>query len=176
MMLPVGLPMLRAIRRVSSDAWLPWTFALGLMEVWLVFSLALAAIQWAGSRLLTGDFLAWTTPLWLGLAGWYQFSSWKLACLKVCRSPLSFLLTEWQGRLWSGMRMGLRYGMICVGCCWALMGLMLGVGMTNLYGMLAITALMTLEKLLPLPPHRVSIALGVGLVGAALFAMLGGGK
>jgi predicted metal-binding membrane protein len=167
MMLPPSLPMLQAVRRVSLDLWLPWAFALGLVGVWLGFSLVLAAMQWGGHRLVAGDFPAWITPLLFLLAGGYQFSPWKLACLKGCRSPLGFLLTSWRDGLWGSVRMGFRYGMICVGCCWALMVLLFGVGIMNVYGMLAITALVALEKFLPLPPQVVSSATGIGLLGAA---------
>jgi predicted metal-binding membrane protein len=168
MMLPASLPVLWAIRRVSSEWGLLWMFALGLMGIWLGFSIVLAAIQWVGHRWFTEASPAWTTSLWLGLAGGYQFSSWKHACLVGCRSPLGRVLTLWQKGWLGGLRMGFRYGMICVGCCWALMVLMLGVGMMSFYGMFTITALIVLEKLLPFPPRMLSNALGVVLLGAAV--------
>ena len=97
----------------------------------------------------------------LTIAGLYQFSSLKYACLDKCRSPLSFITSRWQGRNESAqsLRIGVEHGLFCVGCCWSLMALMFLVGTGNLIWMLLLGAVMALEKNLPWG-HRLSAPLG----------------
>jgi predicted metal-binding membrane protein len=82
-------------------------------------------------------------------AGIFQFSSLKYACLKRCRSPLGFLLNEWQEGRRGAFLMGLRNGNYCVGCCWALMLLMLVAGTMNLLWMAIIAGFILVEKVAP---------------------------
>jgi len=81
------------------------------------------------------------------LAGLYQFSPMKAACLARCRSPLAFFLSEWRGGMTGALHMGLKHGLDCLGCCWALMLLAFVGGTMNLIWMALATVLMTLEKL-----------------------------
>jgi|ERR1700756_4757659 predicted metal-binding membrane protein len=62
--------------------------------------------------------------LLLLIAGVFQFSRLKHSCLRTCRSPLGFLLSDWRNGLWGAWRMGIHHGLYCLGCCWALMALL----------------------------------------------------
>jgi predicted metal-binding membrane protein len=110
----------------------------------------------------------------LTIAGLYQFSSLKYACLDKCRSPLSFITSRWQGRNESAqsLRIGVEHGLFCVGCCWSLMALMFLVGTGNLIWMLLLGAVMALEKNLPWG-HRLSAPLGWILLTAAVAVAVG---
>ena len=87
-------------------------------------------------------------PIWaagiLALAGLYQLSPMKEACLSRCRQPMTFLMSHWDEGPW---RMGLRLGTVCLGCCWALMLIGFAGGLASL-GLMALgTVAMTAEKL-----------------------------
>jgi predicted metal-binding membrane protein len=107
------------------------------------------------------------------VAGVYQFTPLKYQCLDKCRSPLSFVLSHWQGEhdgrnaLW----LGVHHGLFCVGCCWALMLVMFAVGVGNLGWMLLLGAVMAVEKNVSWG-RRISAPLGILLVtgGVAVLA------
>jgi len=81
------------------------------------------------------------------VAGAYQFTPWKQACLRACRTPLTFLATHDFGRGLRGtMRAGLSHGAYCLGCCWALMAVLFAVGLMNLAWMAAIAVVFLAEK------------------------------
>jgi predicted metal-binding membrane protein len=83
------------------------------------------------------------------LAGAFQFSSLKDACLRACRHPASFLRRHYRRGPAGGLSLGVRHGVFCVGCCWALMFVMFAAGAANLIWMAALTALMVHEKTRP---------------------------
>jgi predicted metal-binding membrane protein len=83
------------------------------------------------------------------LAGLYQWTPLKNACLSHCQSPLAFLTKEWREGAWGAFVMGLRHGLFCVGCCWALMALLFAAGVMNLLWVAAIAIFVLAEKLLP---------------------------
>jgi len=85
----------------------------------------------------------------LVIAGAFQFTPVKRACLRACRSPLGFLLTEWRNGLGGAAQMGVRQGLYCLGCCWALMALLFVGGAMNLLWIAALTLLVAMEKLAP---------------------------
>jgi predicted metal-binding membrane protein len=113
---------------------------------------------WFGGALLVG-------------AGLYQFSALKDLCLTQCRSPLAFFLTHWRDGTRGALYLGVRHGIHCVGCCWALMALMLVAGAMNITWTAVLTALMLAEKMLP-GGRVVGRVVGVGLFiwGGALLA------
>lgn len=82
------------------------------------------------------------------IAGGFQFSAIKYACLEKCRSPFRFVTERWSGRhpRFDSLRLGWHHGLLCAGCCWALMSLMLLPGASNLGWMLALAVVMTVEK------------------------------
>jgi predicted metal-binding membrane protein len=96
------------------------------------------------------------------VAGLYQYTRWKLVCLKACRSPLSFLMTHDFGTgLRGAFRVGASHGLYCLGCCWALMAVLFVVGLMNLAWMAAIAIVFLAEK-----NWRRGVALVYGIGGA----------
>jgi predicted metal-binding membrane protein len=108
-------------------------------------------------------------PSVLMLAGAFQFSSLKDACLRACRHPASFLRRHYRRGPGGGLSLGVRHGVFCVGCCWALMLVMFAAGAANLIWMAALTALMVHEKTRPTGARTVPLT-GVVLlaVGSTL--------
>jgi hypothetical protein len=66
------------------------------------------------------------------IAGIYQWTPPERACLTSCRSPLTFVMTEWREGSMGAWIMGLRHGLYCVGCCWVLMALLFVAGVMKL--------------------------------------------
>ncbi len=108
----------------------------------------------------------------VALAGLYQFTPLKYHCLDKCRSPLSFIMEHWHGRhdRAQALRLGVRHGLYCLGCCWSLMLLMFAVGLGSLGWMLVLATVMAIEKNIPWG-RWLSAPLGVFLLvwGVALF-------
>jgi predicted metal-binding membrane protein len=105
----------------------------------------------------------WLTAALLAMAGTYQFSTLKEACLTQCRRPMAFFMQYWAEGPW---RMGLRLGALCLGCCWALMALAFVGGTMNLLWMGAAMVLMVLEKLQGIG-RVLTRPLGIALLAAA---------
>jgi predicted metal-binding membrane protein len=83
------------------------------------------------------------------VAAAYELTPFKNICLRKCRSPLGLLLGSWRDG-WSGaLRMGMRNGAWCVGCCWALMASLFALGVMSTLWMAVVAVLIALEKLLP---------------------------
>ena len=113
-------------------------------------------------------------PLTAGVliaAGIYQLTPLKQACLKQCRTPLGFLMTEWRNGLTGALSMGWRHGLFCIGCCWAPMALLLVAGVMNPVWIVAITAYVLAEKVVP-GMEEVSRLLGVVLIGAGTWIVV----
>ena len=110
-------------------------FLLGYLTAWTGFSVLATLAKWGlltaalVSPMMESTSKALGGGLLLG-AGLFQFSRLKYACLAHCRSPMGFLATEWQDGSWGAFRMGLKHGGYCLGCCWALMGLLFAFGVT----------------------------------------------
>ncbi|UYV35808.1 DUF2182 domain-containing protein [Rhodobacteraceae bacterium D3-12] len=142
----------------------------GYVAVWLGFSVLAAALQLA---LYQADLISafgdsrsgLLSAALLGLAGAYQFTALKEACLSKCRRPLSFFMQHWDEGPWSN---GLRLGAVCLGCCWALMLLAFVGGVMNIAFMGLAMVLMTLEKL-PEIGRWVTRPVGVALVLGAVW-------
>lgn len=149
----------------------------GYLVLWTIYSLLAAVAQWAlhSSGLISDGRMpashVFGALLLLG-AGVYQWTPLKNACLRHCRSPLSFLMTRWKDGAAGAFRMGLEHGSYCVACCWLLMLLLFVAGVMNLLWMGAITALVLLEKITPSGPWvaRLSGALFAGW-GAWMFGL-----
>ena len=129
-------------------------FAAGYFAVWALFSLVAAAGQLLLQRLALLDpgRLALAPALAGGLwvaAGAFQLSPLKAACLRHCRTPLSFLLTAWRPGRGAAFRLGVRHGAFCLGCCWALMALSFALGVMNLAWMAFLTVFLCVEKIAP---------------------------
>ncbi|MGR3676722.1 MAG: DUF2182 domain-containing protein [Paracoccaceae bacterium] len=141
----------------------------GYLAIWIGFAILAAALQLvlfqAGLLSPFGDSLsAFLSAGLLGIAGLYQFSPLKEGCLSKCRQPLMFFMEHWdEGPLKNGLRLGL----ICLGCCWALMLLGFVGGVMNLAFMGLATVIMALEKL-PEIGRLITRPLGVALLVSAL--------
>ena len=146
MMLPTSLPLLATFGAVARDradrALLLALVVAGYLAIWSLFGVVVYGVQVATPRLALGSGAI------LLLAGLYQFTPLKHRCLDKCRSPLSFVIAHWQGRhdRWQALRLGIDHGLFCVGCCWALMLLMFVAGMNSVAWMLALAAVMAIEK------------------------------
>ena len=128
----------------------------------------LAALQLALTGLsLLDPAMASASPLFSGAAfigaGLYQFSALKHACVTQCQRPFRFFFASWTDEPGGVFRLGLRQGLYCLGCCWAMMLLMFAVGVMNVVWMAALGAIMTVEKLAT--TTRFSRALGVVFIG-----------
>jgi predicted metal-binding membrane protein len=183
MMLPTSLPLVTAVHTMTRGA--PALLGLlvgGYLLVWALFGLAVYAADAALHALVAASSglagAAHVIPAGLLLAaGLFQFSPLKYACLTECRSPLGFVIQHWRGRSRAAraVRLGVRHGVYCVGCCWALMLLMFAVGGVHLGWMLALSAVMFVEKAVGWG-RWVTAPVGAGLAlwGLALLARIPG--
>jgi predicted metal-binding membrane protein len=126
----------------------------GYFAVWTLFSGACAAVQGLLHRqALLSPMMSLTSHVSSGVvlisAGVYQWTPMKSACLRHCRSPLTFLLSDWREGASGAFRMGAGHGLFCIGCCWMLMLLPFAAGVMNLLWMAGITVLLMLEKAAP---------------------------
>jgi predicted metal-binding membrane protein len=143
-------------------------FVLGYLLVWLGFSLIATVLQFGLDRaeLLSADMASANTKLaavLLIVAGIYQWTPWKQACLVQCRSPAEQLTRFWRQGTSGPLRAGVMHGLFCLGCCWLLMALLFVGGLMNLLWIAALALLVLLEKLLPGGP-RVSRLTGIALI------------
>ena len=151
-------------------------FGLGYLTVWVGFSVCAALAQWAlHETAMLSPAMAASSPYLAGtiliVAGAYQLTPWKGACLTHCRSPLGFLMTNWRDGRLGELRMGIRHGVYCLGCCWALMGVLFSVGVMNLIWVAALTGFVLLEKIGPAGATVARVAgAAMVLVGILLIA------
>jgi predicted metal-binding membrane protein len=116
-----------------------------------------------------GDSLSdWLTAGLLLGAGLYQFSPVKEACLAKCRRPLTFFMQHWDEGPW---RNGVRLGLVCLGCCWALMLLAFVGGVMNLAFMGVATLIMVGEKMDSVGRY-ITRPLGIVLISGAFLVLM----
>lgn len=182
MMLPTAAPMLllyartvrnrTGARRVAARI---YALAAGYTVVWLLFSVFATVLQ----RMLAWGLLM--TPMMepssprvaaalLMIAGVYQFTPSKHACLQACRSPIAFFSTSWREGVAGAFRMGASHGIYCLGCCWALMLLLFAGGVMNAGVILALTAWVAIEKIAPFGEQSARVA-GALLLSAAVWML-----
>lgn len=161
MMLPTAAPFIatygdisRAARDKDMDQPSVAVFVVGYLMVWGALAIVATGVQWVISAGSTDSpVLINSAPLvggvMLVLAGAYQWSVIKEACLSQCRSPMRFFMTYWRDGTSGALQMGMRHGLYCAGCCWALMALMFVGGTMNLIWMAVLTVIMLLERVLP---------------------------
>jgi predicted metal-binding membrane protein len=179
MMLPSSLPLIRLFAQTSASQPRPHAAMGGFIGGYALVWTGFGAIAFLADALLHAMIAA--GPLrgqeWLiggvvlALAGAFQFTSLKDACLRQCRHPGAFLLRHYARGARGGFRLGARHGAFCVGCCWALMLVMFAVGVANIIWMALLTALMVHEKTRPLGARAVPVS-GVALLGAASITLL----
>ena len=180
MMLPSSLPLVRLYARASERA--PRrersmaAFIGGYAAVWSAFGLAaFGADAGLHAAVSSSPWLArhdwWIGGSVLALAGAFQFTSLKDACLDKCRHPGQFLMRYYERGPGGGFRLGARHGAFCVGCCWALMLVIFAAGVASLIWMALLTALMVHEKTRPAGRRAVPLT-GVALLGLASIVLL----
>jgi predicted metal-binding membrane protein len=161
MMLPTLTPSLllyaRAVRNrdgLRNPSLHIYAMAAGYLLVWALFSIAATALQralaeWSLLTMMMEPARAEVAAALLVIAGVYQWTPAKDACLAACRSPLSLLTRGWREGVRGAFQMGVTNGAYCLGCCWALMLLLFAGGVMNLGVILALTAWVAIEKLAP---------------------------
>jgi predicted metal-binding membrane protein len=181
MMLPSSLPMLLLYRGVITfrgerhTTVLTALMASAYFVVWTVFGLIAYGIgvSIADGAMLSPAFSA-LVPVGAGaalvVAGMYQLTPWKSACLKHCRDPLELVASHlhpgWRG----AVALGVHHGLFCTGCCWALMVMQLVMGVMNLGAMAAIATVIALEKLVA-RGQLIARVVGVGAIVAGVFLL-----
>jgi predicted metal-binding membrane protein len=156
MMFPSVAPTVALYARLAHHrSWLPaLLFPAGYLITWLTAGVvAVAAAALVGNA--SGSALAWDragqplTAATLLAAAAYELTPWKNVCLSKCRSPVGALLASWRDGYTGAVRMGVRNGAWCVGCCWALMASLFALGVMSTTWMAVVAAIIAAEKLLP---------------------------
>jgi predicted metal-binding membrane protein len=184
MMLPAAAPMILIFasaqaRRDRHVAVPTWIFVAGYVLVWAAAGLGAYVLDQAFTKLVSSqaslDPGTWA-PLALGitliLAGLYQFTPLKHVCLRQCRSPWGFVAQYWREGRTGAVNMGVRHGLYCLGCCWALFAVLTAVGMMSIAWMLSLTLVVFAEKVFPYGV-RISAAVGVALIVIGLLVASG---
>jgi predicted metal-binding membrane protein len=141
-------------------------FGVGYAAVWAGFSIGATLAKWGlhQAAMLSSDAMALVSGRLsarvLVAAGVYQLTTWNSTCLTHCRSPLGFLMTNWRDGASGAFTMGLRHGIQCLGCCWALMCVLFVVGVMNLLWIAALAVLVLIEKI---GPFGAGVARGSGV-------------
>jgi predicted metal-binding membrane protein len=182
MMLPSTMPVallyrrFAAARRQRGEAAAPTAVLLaGYFSTWLLFGVIAYAIGVGLSDLAMRDervsrLVPAATAFALVLAGVYQLTPWKRACLRHCRSPLSFVATCWSPGWLGTLRLGLHHGTYCAGCCWALMLIQLAIGVMNVSLMAVLAGVIWIEKSWR---HGEQMARAAGAAAIAIGAIMG---
>ena len=177
MMVPTAAPMILLFatvnrrRREQERPYVPTgVFLSGYVIVWSGFAALATGANWGlHVNSLLSSMMGTSSSAYLGgalllTAGIFQWSPLKYACLSHCRSPLGFLMAEWRDGAGGALRMGLKHGGYCLGCCWVLMGLLFVLGVMNLLWIAALAAFVLIEKVIH-NGHLVSRVTGLLLAG-----------
>ena len=183
MMLPSASPMIliyakvvrrkRELGRVTAPTPI---FVLGYVVVWTIFSIAAGLVQSALQDVALLSPMLVSTSGYLGgglfvLAGLYQLTPLKNACLRHCRSPMDFVLNHWREGRRGAFLMGLEHGAWCAGCCWAVMVLLFVLGVMNLAWVAALTVLVLVEKVIP-GGEWVARGGGIAMLGIGIYLLV----
>jgi predicted metal-binding membrane protein len=182
MMLPSASPMILTYAEIADTAAhkgepivSPFVLTAGYTLVWLGFAGAATLAQYAFTRAALIDAgMVSVSGLFSGAifiaGGVYQFSSLKDACLRQCQTPFPFFFTHWETSLRGVFRLGVKQGLYCLGCCWAMMLVMFAVGVMNVVWMAALGIIMTIEKIGA--GRRFSYAAGATLIAIGVAFVL----
>jgi len=155
MMSPSAVPVLLVVARAASSrgesSRTTLLFGAGYFAVWTGFSIVATLAQWLlHNAALLSSSMAAVSPRVAGVtlvvAGLYQLTPEKRACLQHCRNPIDFLMMHWRPGAAGSFGLGVHHGWYCLGCCWALMILLFAVGLMNLVWVAAISAIVLIEK------------------------------
>jgi predicted metal-binding membrane protein len=175
MMLPSVAPTIALysrLRRASSPL-SPWLFAAGYLLTWAGAGLLAYGVG-SVARVALGDTLRWDgagrsiAGVTLIVAAAYELTPLKDVCLGHCRSPLGALLGSWRDGRLGAVRMGVRNGAWCVGCCWALMASLFALGVMSVTWMALVAGIIAAEKMVPwrgvVTYATAGLLLGLGLL------------
>jgi predicted metal-binding membrane protein len=175
MMMPSALPVFRSLKQLTPRLIDQIGF---IFPYWLIWSSFAFVLGWKPFAHPGHSMNSYAFPwlLWQGIilvgAGIFQFTPLKQSCLEGCRSAVSMLLTYYDQSIRSMVGLGIRYAVNCLGCCWALMAVMLVAGMNNIVLMVALTFVMSVERQWK---HGKLFSLIIGglliVAGAALLAL-----
>lgn len=184
MMTPSATPMILIYARVGRQAaqqgkpfaassW----FAGGYLLAWVGIALVATFAQWALER------GSWLTPkmaaasgvlsgIVLIVAGLYQWTPLKDACLRQCRTPLQFIQHHGGFRpdAFGSLALGAHHGAYCVGCCWVLMAILFVGGVMNVLWIVAVTIFVLVEKMVPVG-RVISRLTGAGFFATGLWVL-----
>ena len=155
MMLPSAMPMIglyAAMQRGASTATARAAAVSAFTAVYvMLWAISGVPIYCASVALMAvaASTLAYTTAGVLIAAGIFQLSPLKSVCLRHCRSPLGFILGHWRAGWRGGVMMGFVHALYCLGCCWALMIVLVVAGAIGLPWVLLIACVVAAEKILP---------------------------
>jgi predicted metal-binding membrane protein len=178
MMLPSAAPMILTYAEIADTAARqgerivsPFVLAGGYLSVWFAVAVAATLAQVVFTRLALLDTgMAPVSRLFSGaiflIAGLYQFSALKHACLTQCQRPFPFFFANWATTTRGVYKLGLRQGLYCLGCCWAMMAVMFAVGTMNVIWMAGLGIVMTVEKMGA--GRKLTYAVGAALIVAGL--------
>ena len=184
MMTPSSMPMILLYARVGRQAAVAgrplaatgW-FAAGYLLIWIAFALAATLAQWALERVsLLTPAMASATDMFGGIvliaAGLYQWTPFKEVCLRQCQTPWLFIQRHggFRGGAPGSVALGIRHGLDCVGCCWALMALLFVGGVMNVIWIAAISFFVLIEKIVP-AGRVISRIAGVGFFAWGLWLL-----
>ncbi len=159
MMTPSILPMVMLFtalnankKRNNQPSASPLVLLIGYLISWILFSLVITFPQYAMHKSGLLNPMMEPTHVYLAsavliLAGIYQFTPFKDACLSVCQSPLSFLMNNWKDGNFGAFLIGYKHGFYCIGCCWFLMMTLFALGVMNILWVAVLTLFVMFEKL-----------------------------
>ena len=173
MMLPSVTPFASTYQATVTEHRAPRLAALagGYLLVWTAVGLVAWVIAgWFGD--LAAERPGWAQAVAVAtftLVGLYQLTPLKFRCLSHCRSPLGHLMhyLSFSGPT-RDLRAGISHGWFCLGCCWALMVLMVAFGVMNVGAMIGLAVVIAVEKVWR---HGEAFARAVG-VACLLYAGL----
>jgi predicted metal-binding membrane protein len=156
MMFPSVAPTIALYTRVSKETSpsSPWLLAGGYLLIWATAGLVAYLVGVLGAAMF-GETLRWdhagraVAAVTLFVAAAYEVTPLKNVCLTKCRSPLGALLGSWRDGRAGALRMGMRNGAWCVGCCWALMASLFALGVMSVTWMALVAGIIAVEKTLP---------------------------
>ncbi|MGH6932739.1 MAG: DUF2182 domain-containing protein [Dongiaceae bacterium] len=170
---PIVLMLARLEERHGARAIRTGLFLAAYVAMWGAFSAAATLIQWGLHELALlrspmGAALPWLAAAILLVAGLYQLTPLKSACLKQCQSPISFLTRHARPGARGALELGARYGLFCLGCCWALMAILFAAGIMAVPWIAGLSVLVLAEKTLPGGQWLGRIA-GAGLIAYGIW-------
>jgi predicted metal-binding membrane protein len=181
-MLPSAAPMILTYSEIADTAARkgehvvsPFVIAAGYTAVWFGFALVatVAQLMFMRAALLSAG-MASASGLFSGaifvVAGVYQFSELKHACLRQCQHPFPFFFANWKTTLRGVFRLGVNQGLYCLGCCWAMMLLMFAVGVMSVIWMTLLGTIMTVEKVSATMHFSRAIGVVFACIGLAVIA------